>query len=316
MMRVRSFGLIWLLVGILPALCFGQAKVGTSGAQFLEIGISARAVGMAEAFIAVADDASAVYYNPGALTQLDERDVVLTHIDYPADINYEFAGIAYPTNQFGGGVVGAFFCMLDAGDMVLRTPLLSGQTPDASTGKTFTANSYALGVSYARNLTDRFSIGLNLKYIAELYEEESASGWGMDLGTLYRTGFRGFKIAMVLSNFGPDLKFIREEYPLPMNFKFGACVDLLTREEHKAVFNLEGSHPSDNMERYNAGLEYWYKGRFALRVGQQFEYDTGGFSAGGGVKFELSNYTIKLDYGYHDFGYLSDVHRFSLGLNF
>jgi len=315
MRKILTLPLILFLLSLLPGLCFGQAKVGTSGAQFLEIGVSARAVGMGEAFIGLVDDASAVYYNPAGLTQLEDREVILTHVDYPADINYEFAGLAYPTPRFGG-VWGLAFYALDAGDMDRREPLKAGLGGVAITGETFSAKDYALAVSYARNLTDRFSLGITFKFLEELYEEERASGWGMDIGTLYRTGFRGFKIAMVLSNFGPDLKFILEDYPLPINFKFGGCIDVFTQDQHRAVFNLEGSHPSDNLERYNAGLEYWYKNMFALRVGQKFEYDTGGFSAGGGVRFGLGNHNLKLDYGYHDFGYLDNIHRFSLGFNF
>lgn len=314
MRKIITLPLILFLVSLLPGFCFGQAKVGASGAQFLEIGVSARAVGMGEAFIGLVDDASAVYYNPAGLTQLESREVILTHIDYPADINYEFLGLGYPTPRIGG-VFGLAFYMLDAGDMDKREPLRPGMGV-ATTGLTFSAKDYALAISYARNLTDRFSIGLTFKHLSELYEEEMASGWGMDVGTLYRTGFRGFKIAMVLSNFGPDLKFISEEYPLPMNFRFGGSMEVFSQEEHKAIFNLEGSRPSDNLEKYNAGLEYWYKDMFALRIGQKLEYDTGGFSAGGGIKFALGNYTLKLDYGYHDFGYLQNVHRFSLGFNF
>ncbi len=315
MRKIITLPLVLFLVSFLHGFCFGQAKVGTSGAQFLEIGISARAVGMGEAFIGLVDDASAVYYNPAGLTQLESREVVLTHIDYPADINYEFLGLAYPTPQIGG-VCGLAFYMLDAGDMERREPLKPGIGDIAITGETFSAKDYALTLSYARNLTDRFSIGVTFKYLNELYEEEMASGWGMDVGTLYRTGFRKFKIAMVLSNFGPDLKFIQEDCPLPINFKFGGSMEVFSREEHQAIFNLEGSHPSDNLEKYNAGLEYWYKDMFALRIGQKFENDTGGFSAGGGIKFVLGNHTLKLDYGYHDFGFLQNVHRFSLGFNF
>ncbi len=315
MRKIIKFPLILFLVGFLPGICFGQAKVGTAGAQFLEIGVSARAVGMGEAFIGMVDDASAVYYNPAGLTQLDSREVMLTHIEYPADINYEFLGLAYPTPQIGG-VCGLAFYMLDAGDMVRTEHLKPGIGDVAITGETFSAKDYALTFSYARNLTDRFTLGVTFKYLNELYEEEMASGFGVDVGTLYRTGFRGFKIAMVLSNFGPDLKFIREEYPLPINFKFGGSMDVINNQEHRTIFNLEGSHPSDNLEKYHAGLEYLYKDRFALRIGKKFEYDTGGFTAGGGIKFELGSHILKVDYAYHDFGFLENSHRFSVGFNF
>ena len=304
-----------LLIWFYPSLGWGQAKVGTAGAKFLEIGVSARAIGMGEAFLGVVDDASALYYNPGGMTQLIKKEILLTHIEYPADINYEFAGLVYPAPRLGG-VCGVAFYMLDAGDMPLRTFLSTGVDLVSSSGLTFTAKEYALGLSYARNLTDRFSVGLTWKGIIEQYEEEKASGWAVDVGTLYNTGFKNFKIAMVLSNFGPDLKFIKEAHPLPINFKFGGTMEILNRGDHKAIFSLEGSHPNDNLEKFRAGLEYCYRDFFSLRFGQKFEYDTGDLCIGGGVKFPFSKYTLKVDYGYFDFGFLENVHRFSLGLSF
>ena len=314
-MKKRLLFLLLLFIWFFPSLGWGQAKVGTAGAQFLEIGVSARAVGMGEAFLGVVDDAAALYYNPGGMTQLNKKEILLTHIEYPADINYEFVGLVYPAPQFGG-VWGLAFYMLNAGDMPLRTFLGPGMDSSSSTGLTFSAKEYALGLSYARNLTDRFSVGVTLKGIVEQYEEEKASGWALDMGTLYNTGFKGFKIAMVLSNFGPDLKFIQEAYPLPMNFKFGGSMEVLNRGNHKAIFSLEGSHPNDNLEKFNAGLEYSYRNFFSLRLGQKFQYDSGDFSVGGGVKFPFSKYTLKVDYGYFHFGFLENVHRFSLGLSF
>jgi hypothetical protein len=159
-------------------------------------------------------------------------------------------------------------------------------------------------------------VGGTLKLIDELYDTERATGWAADVGTLYDTGFKGFRIGMMISNFGPDMTFIKESHPLPMNFKFGGVVDLLRREDHTAVFSAEGSHPNDNMEKFNAGVEYWYKNTFSLRFGDHFDYDAGGISAGGGVRLSVSNLQLRIDYGYHDMGHLDNVQRFTLGLVF
>ena len=84
--------LLLLAILLLPSLVFSQAKVGTTGVNFLELGVSARAMGMGEAFTAGVDDASSVYYNPAGLVYVYGREVMLTHIDMPAGINYEFVG--------------------------------------------------------------------------------------------------------------------------------------------------------------------------------------------------------------------------------
>jgi len=299
-----------LLLMLIPGIIYGQAKVGTAGAQFLEIGISARAVGMGDAFVAVSDDATAMYYNPAGLTQLYDREVVVAAIDYPADIQYGFAGIAYPLYRFGG-VLGIGMYALDAGDMQETTYEYS-----EGTGRTFGAASYALAMSYGRNLTDRFSVGLTLKFIDEHYEDERSSGWAADVGTSYNTGFRNFKISMVITNFGPDMTFISESYPLPINFRFGGAIDIVEGEHHRGTFSLEAQHPSDNLEKYNAGFEYSLDSHYFLRVGQRFQYDEGSFSAGGGIHVPFESMELQLDYAYQDYGLLTQAHRFTLGLKF
>jgi hypothetical protein len=301
-------GIIFLLVA--PRFSWGQAKVATAGAQFLELGVSARAIGMGDAFLATCDDASAVYYNPAGLAQIANREAIFTHVSYLVDINYDFAGLSYPTTRFGG-VWGVGFYVLNAGDMDVTT-----HADNTGTGQTFPAKDYALSLSYARNLTDRFSVGGTLKFIDELLDTERSIGWAADMGTLYNTGFRGFKIAMVVSNFGPDLKFIEEDCPLPMNFKFGASFDIIRNQDHKAIFAVEGSHPNDNMEKYNAGVEYWFRDMFSVRFGDYFDYDAGGISAGVGFRLPISDRKLSFDYGYHDMGLLDGFHRFSVGISF
>ena len=300
-------GILWLL---LPTVLNGQAKVGTAGVQFLELGVSARAVGMGDAFVAVSNDATAMYYNPAGLTQLDKREAVFTHLDYVAGIRYEFAGLAYPLYRLGG-VVGMGFYALDGGNFDETTyeyPL--------GTGRVFGARDYAVGLSYARSLTDKFSVGMTLKLIDELYEDERSSGWAADVGTNYDTGFRNFKISMVITNFGPDMTFISDGYPLPINFRFGGSIDVLEGEQHRGVFAIEAQHPSDNLEKYNAGFEYGYRDRYFLRVGERFNYDEGTFSVGAGLKLPLDKLQMRIDYGYQDLGLLQQAHRFTLNLKF
>lgn len=308
-MRVRIY-LLFLVLLLLPGVLYGQAKVATAGAQFLEIGVSARAVGMGEAFISIADDATAIYYNPAGLTQLYEKEVIFTHIDYAAGINFEFGGLAYPLWSIGG-VLGIGAYMLDAGDIDETT-----HEYPTGTGRIFGAKEYALSLSYARSLTDHFSVGVTAKMIDQVYEELRATGWAFDVGTTYDTGFRGFRISMMISNFGPDMTFITEEHPLPINFKFGGSINVLESDLHRATFALEGSHPSDNLEKYSGGIEYTFKDMFSLRMGQKFQIDAGGFSAGAGVLLPVNDWRIRMDYGYFDFGELDSVHRFTTGFSF
>lgn len=299
--------LLWLT----PATSHSQAKVGTTGAQFLELGVSARAMGMAEAFTAVANDVTAVYYNPAGLTALWGKEAAFTYVSMPADIGYGFAGLGMPLESVGG-VVGVGVYALSSGEMIE-----SDYDFPQGTGRTFGWNDFALGVSYGRYLTDRFSIGVTLRYIGQFVHDYSANGWSADVGTSYDTGHRGFKIAMVITNFGPDLTMIENEYPLPINFKFGGCINLVDGEDHILTFAAEGSHPSDNLEKYNAGLEYSFRDRYFLRGGHRFNYDEDGFAAGAGMRLPFGeDQSISVDYAYQDFGILTDVHRFTLAMSF
>jgi hypothetical protein len=305
--------LLVLLLAASPQQVFAQAKVGTTGAQFLELGISARAMGMAEAFTSVSNDVSAVYYNPAGLTSLLGREAMFTYIKMPAGINYGFAGYAMPLEAVGG-VLGVAAYGLSTGNMTVTT---YEQGTEEGTGQTFLAQDLAVSMSYGRYLTDRFSIGLTVRYIGEYFADKTASGWSADVGTSYDTGFRGFKIAMIISNFGPDLKLIDKAYPLPINFKFGGCINIIENTSHLLTVAAEGTHPSDNLEKYNAGLEYTYKDRFVLRGGRRFHYNSDGFTFGGGVRVPFrQDKELRFDYAYQDFGLLTEVHRFSMSIAF
>ena len=122
---------------------------------------------------------------------------------------------------------------------------------------------------------------------------------------------------MVITNFGPDLKFIDKAYPLPINFKFGGSIDLVQSRDNLVTISAEGSHPSDNLEKYNAGIEYSFKDRFSLRLGSRLHYDEDGLTFGGGLKLPFwGEKELRLDYAYQDFGILTQVHRFSMAISF
>lgn len=305
------------LLFLIPNESFGQAKVGTAGAQFLEIGVSARAIGMGEAFLGVSDDASVLYYNPAALSVLTRKEAIFTHVDYPADIHYEFGGIVLPAPQLAG-TFGVSFSWLGMSEM----PVTDYGHPHGN-GQFFKAADYALGFSYGAGLTDRFSLGLTWKMVFQYIETVRATGWASDIGVYYDTGFRNFKICMVLANFGPDMRFISETYPLPIDFRFGTSIDVINNETSRLIVAAQGSHPNDNLEKYDFGLEYWYNDMFAVRAGKKFNYDYydkndfgGGLTFGAGAKLPVSSFDVMVDYSYQDFGWLDSVNRFTFGLRF
>ncbi len=302
-MKIFLKSSFWLLL-LLPIMAFGQAKVATACGQFLEISPSPRAEGMANSFIGVADDIFAIYYNPAGLAMFPRRQVGFSHTILVADIGLEWAAIAMPAL---GGIVGVSATALNAGSMNETTPYY----PEG-TGRTFTAGALSVGATYARSLTDRFSVGVNAKYVGEYLANVSANSWAMDIGTYFRTAFHDIRIAMLLGNFGPDMKYIQQSFPLPMTFHFGMAGEAIKNDTHRLTLDIEGSHPNDNLEKFQIGTEYAYKEFAFVRGGYRLQYDSELFSAGAGIRIPLAGVFARADYSFTYMKYLAPVHRVSL----
>jgi hypothetical protein len=307
----------------------GRGKVGTTGLQFLKIGISARAVALGESFVALANDASAMYYNPAGMNQCAQREVIFTHTQWPADINYEYLGALFPIPKIG--IIGAQVAVLTTGDMKRTVPYVGW------TGEYFSANDWLVGISYARMLTNKFSIGGTVKFVSEWIDGSHLSVVAADFGTLFDVGYRGIKFGMTISNFGPNAKYFTEEFSLPINFKFGTVVDVFQAGLHEMKATLEGSHPSDNLEQVAMGVEYTFGKYLALRGGYRLfvqleeldqvikvdashEVDVDepleGPSFGLGLNLPVGNTAMRLDYSYSDLGFLDNGQRFTLSFQF
>lgn len=307
----------------------GRGKVGTTGFQFLKIGPSARAVAMGESFIALANDASAMYYNPAGLTQLTDRETIFSLTQWPADINYGFVGTAIPTKIMG--TIGIFVGALSTGEMKKTVPYKGW------TGEYFSATDWLVGLSYARGLTDRFAVGGNVKMVSEFLDNESITTWAVDFGTMFNIGIRGIKFSMMITNFGPNVKFINEEFSLPTTFKFGIVGEAFNWNDNRMIITVEGAHPNDNVEQVAMGAEYTFKNILALRAGYRrfvmledkdknvqidarrsvaVEEPMEGLSFGVGFNVPIAGMKTTLDYAYVDMGFLQNTQRLTLTLNF
>jgi hypothetical protein len=304
------------------------AKVGTFGVQFLKIGVGSRGIAMGESYVALSDNgAEAVFWNPAGLEYVEGNSVMLSHTEWLADIRYDAAAVARSLGIFG--TVGLSFAMLGSGPMDVTTV-----DQQEGTGETFDTADYMVGLSFARALTDKFRVGFNFKYIRERLENESASTYAIDIGTMYYSGFRSLRMGMAIRNFGPEVqlsgsyfdydngipledKSEYEPFHLPLAFQFGLALDLLNLGSHRLIGAAELMHPPDNLERINLGAEYVLMKFLALRGGYSFRHDIRGPSFGLGIDYGLSQAThFRLDYAYTDFGILDMVQRVTLGIDF
>jgi len=316
------------------------AKVGTTSAQFLKIGVGARALGMGGTAAGVTGDISSIYWNPANLASLNvNSELTFNHAEWLADINYDFVAGILPIS--GVGTFGFSVVSLS----VPEDPVRSEQFPEGD-GRFWDASALAIGITYSRALTDRFSIGFTAKYISENVWSENASGFAIDIGTLYDSPIEGLTLGASISNFGTNMKldgrdlyfnadpngdagsgpnnipsqYRAESYPLPLMFRIGVAWDLDVAEDFRVTPAVDATHPNDNTEYVNAGLEAAWREIIFARVGYKSLWlrdSEQGLTWGLGVHYGITNVgTIKLDYAFADYGRLENVQYLSLGMSF
>jgi hypothetical protein len=286
-------------------------KVGTYAGQFLKIGVSARATAMGSAFTAIADDASAPYWNPAGLVNVDGTVVMLNHTEWPADINLEYATYTFSPGFIQGKVA------LHARGLTMDPQVVRTIYRQSGTGEMFDAGDMSFGLSYARYFTDKFSSGFTLSWMHQGLAEHSVNSFVFDFGLLYRIGIRGMKLGMAVQNIGSEVNFDQRSSKMPTVFKVGLSVDTYRNGPHSLITVGEFSHPSDNKERQNVGVEYSYNNFVFLRSGYNINYDSETFAAGAGVQLQTSQSTaINADYSFVDMGALGGVHRLSLAFRY
>ena len=335
MKKIGFFLILCVLLMAASAFAQGFGKVGSSGVHALKLGVGAKAAAMGESFVAVADDASALYWNPSGIARLEGISLLGSYIEWPAEIAFSTLGATLNLGAMGS--VGVCFSTLTTGYMNVRTVF----HPEG-TGEVFTASDMIVGLTYARNLTDRFSFGGTVKMVREDLEEYSDTRIAFDIGTLYDIGFNGLRLGMAILNFGPSLEYEVDEdqdgemnedptdqldndedglidedgpesdVPLPMAFRVGLSITPYDDGVSRLVTCLEAVHPNDNLENLDFGAEYSVWDMVFLRGGYRFNTDIAGWTAG--VGFKLASLTI--DYAYSNLEYLSQAQRVSVSLTF
>jgi hypothetical protein len=195
------------------------------------------------------------------------------------------------------------------------------------------------------NVTDRFSFGVNAKYIDQRIWHRSATGFAIDVGALYKTQLDGLQMGFSISNFGTDMQIAGRDlinavdpdiinegvekvpvnyetgsFGLPMLFRFGVSYQMdLPSMYSKLLIATDLLKPNNSEESINVGLEYVVYDMVALRAGYKslfLDEGTGGLSFGGGIIIASSSINLLVDYAYMDLGLLSSVHNFGINLKF
>ena len=337
MKKIKYFLIVTLFASVAFATFAQTTKTGTTAAQVLKFNVGPRAIGMGGAFTAVSDDITSIYWNPGGTANIQANEAFFNHTSLYADVRHDFAAIA--SYLSGVGTIGAFVSVLSMDEMLVRT-----ETNPEGTGEFFNAGAIVIGINFSRYLTENFAIGGNFKYINESIWHMDATGFGIDIGTMYKIPvLNELRIAASISNFGSKMQlagrdvtqvvpsgsggqnFINtnielDKFDLPLLFRFGLASDVIKDGTSKLIVAVDAIHPNDHTEYINAGAEYSWNEILYLRAGYNslFERDTEkGLTLGFGLHYRIIDMVkVKLDYAYQDFGRLKDVHYFSVGVNF
>lgn len=310
-----------------------RRKLGQTGMQFLSVSVDARAAALGNAFTAHGGSSVSQFYNPAGLAEMDGfSHVSLGQVQWIANTEYNYGSVAF--RPFDGiyGAVGLSVVSVSYGNFI-GTRRAENESGYVDTDN-FTPSSFAAGIGYARSLTDKFSVGANVKYVRQalgpspmgledgnLVEESFSKGaLAVDFGTTFRTGYRSLVFALTARNFSGELTYVEEGFELPLAFRVGASMDMLDLAQqidgdtHSFVLSVDASHPRSYVEQLSFGGEYTFLNTIALRAGYTYPSDTEGMNVGAGVQSELGGVGVGFDYAFSQANVFGNVHRLAVQL--
>lgn len=286
---------------MLVAQAIPSLAAGTSGGILLTQAVGSRSQGMGEAFTGVADDATALYWNPGGLSQVTGLQANATYQAGLADSAYEQFMLSYRLGDIGTGGVGL---------SLLQGGMIELDNPDGSLRKVQSQSDVVFSAGFGANLTSSLGLGLALKLLSStLAEEASATAVAVDLGALLAVSEQ-LTVGVVLQNAGTEIKYREEGDPLPMTARLGAGYQVSLAEDHAGLLAVDLVKPNDRDFGVHAGAEYWYDGFLALRAGYKAGYDLEGLTAGLGVHYQF----LQFDYAFGLARELNNTHKVTLSL--
>ena len=327
-----------ILMAVMIVTAYGVDKTGTTSAKFLSIGVGSNAVGMGSAYTAIADDATAMYWNPAGLSFHDTKEIYFNHANWLADISFDYFGLTLPLNS--RSTLGISITSVTMDEMEVT------RYGNEETGETFKASDYAIASTYAVDLTDRFSIGLNGKFIQQSIANSHARGIAIDLGTLFTTPF-GFNLGTSISNFGSKLRMTGDDllvgvdvdenidgnnesvtgilstdyFDLPLVLRIGISNEFKLGLKNNLIISLDAVSPNDNANYINVGLKlHLLDGLISLYAGVNslfLENAESEFSFGGGITIpQILNNSLSIHFTHEQMKFLGNSQQLSISFNY
>jgi hypothetical protein len=325
-------------------------KLAQTSFGFLSVVSDARAAAMADAVTSRQIGSSALFFNPAGMSAMEGLfDFTASNNQWIADIRHYTVGVA--VNPFKGeyGVLGFSVQYVNYGEFIAtrvdRDPFSQKGYTDVGI---FKLNALALGLGYAKKLSDQFSVGGQVRWARQdlgdsfvpnetpsravfdstgktipSYADSARTAsnkltpFVFDFGTQFRTGFKSLVFGMSVRNFSKDIQYVYEGFQLPLVFTLGVSMDMMDLLEklpydQSLYLSLDASHYRDHPEQLKIGLEYRIMNMLSLRGGYATNNDESGFSYGVGI----SKFGFAFDYSYTPYGIFQNVQRMTARFSF
>ena len=332
---INSFSILALLLMGALLTAAENKKLAQTGFQFLSVVSDARASAMAEAMTSLETGSSALFFNPAGMANMTGiLDITASDNQWIADIRHNTFSLALSPANGEYGVLGFSLQTVDYGDFY-------GTRVDKTTDlgyvdtEIFSLTAMSAGVGYAKRLTDRFSVGGQVRYVkqdlgksvipvitseldtVEREADNSLNPLAFDFGTQFKTGYKSLVFGMSVRNFSKEIKYVEEGFQLPLVFNLGLSMNVLdffeeSSIEQSLIVSLDASHYRSHPEQIKIGVDYRIMNLLSLRGGYISNNDESGLSFGVGVM----KYGAGLDYSYTPFGVFDKVQRMSARFSF
>jgi outer membrane protein OmpA-like peptidoglycan-associated protein len=307
MKKLLSYSIIFLIIpfaiAYLPNSVFSSG-VGTTTGNFLKMNIGTRAVGMGEAFCALADDVSAMHWNPAGLGFIINPELETMHTFWLGNISYEYLGYVQPLS-WGTLGMSASYLHMDDMEKIRR---------DVAQGK-FTVYDIYGGLAYGLPISESFSLGFNLMALQSKIDQDTAYGFSSDVGIKFSTLNRAFSFGVSGQNLGITLRGDK----LPVNIKTGlACKIGFPKERVDLTIALDANKPLEGDYNFCLGIEHILLDTFAVRVGYKYDLEKKGLDSLAGLRVGAGFHWkgFLMDYAWVPYASLGTTHMVSLGYRF
>jgi len=302
------------------------SKLAQTGFQFLSVVSDARGAALAGAMTTLPYASGSLFFNPAGMAEMNGKiDIVASKNSWFAGINHTTLSMAFNPSNNKYGVFGITAQSVNYGE--LQGTMVSGNDQGWVETNTFMPSSVSLGAGYAIQLSDKFSVGGQIKYAAQqlgsgvveihptndnpdslAVQKFSTSATAFDFGTVFKTGFKSVVFGMNVRNFSNEIAYLEENFQLPLTFTMGLSMDLIDfvpnfSDGHSLMLSVDAVHPRSYPEYLNIGMEYNLLDMLYFRYGYLANRDEQNSTFGFGV----SRFGLGVDYAYIPFGILDEV---------